>query len=333
MASAPTSPVPVVGTQSLNHLISPLRDASRKLVREWGFLRPTLAESTLSPAAVHCLLEIGDHGRRAFPELCGELKVTPKQLGSTLSELITSGQVKLAEQGTQTLDEINRYAQNQVTKALAEAPPGNGTDITAAFCVYTAALEKARLARELPTPGGTPAATPDQTLSPFGPPAVAIVPGYRPGILGRTIEMHLDFYNKALGGAVWAAVMQTPGKDKTAALSSSPPERIVGVVYIDGESSGQEGVARLRAFIVDDCTRGLGVGKKLFGAAMEFVREVGFKECLLTTAMSLTVARKMYEAEGFEKINEVWYDGWLKGVLSIEYRWSRPKGTENPTSV
>ena len=39
--------------------IRQLRELSRKLVRELGFMRSTLAGSDLAPSAVHALIEIG----------------------------------------------------------------------------------------------------------------------------------------------------------------------------------------------------------------------------------------------------------------------------------
>ncbi len=45
--------------QSRDATILELRDFSRKLVRELGFMRTTLADSELAPSAVHAILEIG----------------------------------------------------------------------------------------------------------------------------------------------------------------------------------------------------------------------------------------------------------------------------------
>jgi GNAT superfamily N-acetyltransferase/DNA-binding MarR family transcriptional regulator len=292
---------------------------------------------------------MGDYGRRAFPDLCAELNVTPTELSHTLAELVSSGTVRrelhpsgqeeaysLTDAGRQTLAEINAYAQDQVTKALAVVPPGAGANITAAFQAYAAALERSRPI--------TPAITPSATPEPPAPPTVAIFPGYRPCVLARTLEMHLEYYHPRNGwgrefeaglsqglgnllerldkpvNQVWSAVLTTPARDARAAAT----ERIVGVVYIDGECSGKEGVARLRAFIVDDSARGLGVGRKLLAAAMEFVRETGFRECHLTTARELTVARRMYENAGFEQAGEAWFEGFGNGFMQITYIWRRP---------
>ena len=173
--------------------------------------------------------------------------------------------------------------------------------------------------------------------------AVAILPGYRPGILARTLEMHLDYYyprngwgrefeanlSTSLGdfltrldkpvNQVWAAMLRTPAQQPQA----PSVERIVGVLYIDGDISGHEGVARLRAFIVDESARGLGVGKKLLGAAMEFVKETGFRECHLSTLRDLTIARRLYEREGFKEAGENWFEGFGKGIMRMAYVWRR----------
>ena len=45
--------------KSRDTTILELRDFSRKLVRELGFMRTTLADSDLAPSAVHAIIEIG----------------------------------------------------------------------------------------------------------------------------------------------------------------------------------------------------------------------------------------------------------------------------------
>ncbi|KAK3362784.1 acyl-CoA N-acyltransferase [Lasiosphaeria hispida] len=344
--------------EPLGGLIPPLRDASRKLVREWGFLQPTLASSALSPAAVHCLIDIGDQNIRSLCSLCTELKVSRTRLNEVISELVANGDIaatdsleregvfgdpgmvySLTAAGAETLRAVNAYAQNQVIQALATTPPEAATDITTAFRLYTAALEHVRLAEAVSTPEPTRPTSP--VLVPK--PAVEIVAGYRPGILGRTLDMHLEFYHKTCGwgitfeaglasslsnflarldkpmNQVWSAVQMVPAQGPGPAV-----ERIVGVIYIDGESSEQEGVARLRAFIVDDLVRGLGLGRKLVSAAMAFVRKTGFCRCTLTTLRILSAAIKLYEEEGFREVREMMEGGFSEEpVMVLEYAWSR----------
>ncbi|KAL2255170.1 hypothetical protein VTK26DRAFT_3933 [Humicola hyalothermophila] len=179
-------------------------------------------------------------------------------------------------------------------------------------------------------------------------PAVTIVPGYRPAIVARAVEMNMAFYLPAKGWSrlfeahmaadlghllnrldkpinqVWSAVMTTaPGPSDQS--GGSPVERTVGVVCVDGECSGEAGVARLRYFVVDESVKGLGIGKNLFRAAMDFVREAGFRECRLSTMPDLTAARKLYEREGFSLVSEGVFDAFDRPVTELNYVWRRPE--------
>ncbi|CCC14145.1 hypothetical protein SMACR_08486 [Sordaria macrospora] len=232
-------------------------------------------------------------------------------------------------------------------------------------------------------------------MSPTAPttaqPTIQILPGYRPGILGRTLEMHMDFYSsfagwgpsseagiasglvpflKRLGGDDVAkgpqksnnkegqedAVATTDGGEVVMKLphgrsqvwsavqvredQENQKDRIVGVVYVDGDfyrsgerkEEGGEEVCRLRFYIVDEEARGLGVGGKLFAAAMGFVRDAGFRECRLSTWRQLETARRLYEREGFvvaeEEIQEYTRedDGRQQVLQWMNYVWRRDSG-------
>ncbi|KAK0633544.1 hypothetical protein B0T14DRAFT_418423 [Immersiella caudata] len=344
---------PPKGEETLSDSIASLRDASRKLVREWGFLRSVFAESPLSPAAVHCLIEIGDVPDalpRSSSRLSVELRVLPTELARILSELAASGCIavdherlsetpgdvayKLTAKGIQTLNAINAYAENQVSRALAAVPAGTASDITAAFRLYTTALERARA---VPTPESSPSLPLQQT------PArnVTIAPGYTPTLISSAVQMHMSYYHTRIGwgrefetglssmlsdivsrlgnpfNQAWAAVESLP------LPSGNPTQKIIGTIFIDGQIPGKEGTAQLRAFIVDEGARGLGLGRKLVGAAMGFVRERRFKECRLTTMRSLGAARKLYEGYGFVEVREERKVIWGVEVGEMEYVWRR----------
>lgn len=194
----------------------------------------------------------------------------------------------------------------------------------------------------------TPAITPAATMPepPTTQPSVAIVSGYRPGILARTLQLHMDEYypNEAWGvdfeasiakgmgnvltrldkrgNRVWSAIMTIPSADP----GKPPLERIMGAIYVNGDYYDDEDVARLQYFIADPSARGMGIGKRLFGAAMEYLREDGFRECHLSTLERLTAARKLYERGGFKQTGERWPDGFGKGVAELTYTWQRPDG-------
>lgn len=343
-------------TADTEDLVPRLRDASRKLVRQWGFLRPTLAESGLSPGAVHCLIEIGDFSVRTFAGLRQILRVQDWELEQTLVELQSGGDVDIqwrktesgdpeqlfvpTTQGVQTLAAINAYSHDVTIRALAATPPNAGDGIIEAFKLYASALQSAhqetardRLLSSLP----------EHQARQGGESTFTVASGYRHGILARCLEMHITYYGRIAkcGGPLEANLAKNfgdllrrishPSNEVWAVLESVPGNttpnqgRIVGTIWVDGEDLG-EGVGHIRGFILDDGVRGRGLGRKLMDAAMAFVDEVGFEEVRLRTARQLTVARRMYEKAGFIEVGDCQEDPAIFGteLMTMEYVWKRP---------
>ena len=108
----------------------------------------------------------------------------------------------------------------------------------------------------------------------------------------------LSLVHKSADGEVWAAVSRG---------------RIVGTVWMDGsmpnsEKGGGEGGARrvlVRAFIVDGCVRGRGVGRRLITEAIRWADETAFEEVELWTFKGLDAARKLYDRCGFVLREEI----------------------------
>ena len=67
--------------------IEPVRDASRRLVRELGFMRSTLAGTDLPPSAVHALIEIGAGGATTATELCRRLNLEKSSVSRMIGKI------------------------------------------------------------------------------------------------------------------------------------------------------------------------------------------------------------------------------------------------------
>ena len=65
-----------------------VRDASRRLVRELGFMKATLADSRLPPSAVHALVEIGARGSLTATALCELLVLEKSSVSRMVRKLI-----------------------------------------------------------------------------------------------------------------------------------------------------------------------------------------------------------------------------------------------------
>jgi DNA-binding MarR family transcriptional regulator/N-acetylglutamate synthase-like GNAT family acetyltransferase len=306
------------------HTIDTIRANSRQLVRELGFMGGTFAGTDLSPSAVHALIEIEAESMTAR-DLGARLHLEKSSVSRMLRKLVVSGDIKegvgeedarlkklsLTKSGKKRVAKIHAYARAQVSDAFARLQPGEDRIVLDGLRLYTDALA---------TESGNRAALP----------AVEIVSGYQSGIIARITEMHAVFYARTSGfGQRFESVvagglaefcnrLENPKNAIWTALQSGS---IVGSIAIDGEDMG-EGAAHLRWFIVDDNVRGSGAGRKLLSAALAFVDSQSFSVTRLWTFSGLSVARHLYEANGFALVEERTGDQWGKEVM--EQRFLRP---------
>jgi GNAT superfamily N-acetyltransferase len=98
--------------------------------------------------------------------------------------------------------------------------------------------------------------------------------------------------------------------------------KIVGSVFIVKHTGS---AAKLRMLYVEPEARGHGVGRRLVDAALEFSRTAGFASVMLWTNPQLTAARKIYEAVGFEMIDERTEEAF--GVEFVSQTWKLEFGT------
>lgn len=158
-----------------------------------------------------------------------------------------------------------------------------------------------------------------------------IVAGYRPGILGRCLELQAVYYAKCAG---FGRVFETGRASDIAGFFARIPSArcefwsavtdgvVVGTIAIDGHDLGPE-MAQLRWFITDDLARGAGIGRRLIGEALAFCDRVGFAEVHLWTFAGLDAARHLYEATGFVIRDEEPSNEWGPPVL--KQHWVRER--------
>lgn len=310
-------------------LVDHIRSASRQMVRELGFMQATLAATDYPPSAVHAILELGAQGSMAATQLAQVLGLEKSSVSRMVGKLVQAGEIRessdgedgrvkllaLTAKGRRTLAAIEAFGRQQVTAALDRLQPPQQQAVAQGLACYAQALQAHRQA--------LPLATPD---------AIQVRPGYRPGCLGRIVEMHARFYarhagfgaffeSRVAGGlAEFASRLDKPCNQLWTALDG---ERIVGSVAIDGEDLGG-GQAHLRWFILDDGLRGAGIGRQLLGQALAFCDQQGFEATQLWTFKGLDAARRLYESSGFTLAEEWPGQQWGTPVTEQRFVRSRP---------
>ncbi|MFN3719104.1 MAG: GNAT family N-acetyltransferase [Rhizobium rhizophilum] len=325
--------------------VDSIRSTSRQLVRRLGFLRSDLAESGLPPSSVHALIEIGTATDLSGRDLSEILGLDKSSISRLLGKLQAAGLVmetvaptdartkhlSLTADGAKRLVAIEAFARDQVRTALARLTTQERHIVRSGLELYAGAIGGS-------CGGGGNGAT-AVSVNPAMPRVASVQSGWRPGLLGRCIEMHARHYSEtsgfdgqfeaivAGGLAEFATRLERPCNAIWAGLID---DRIVGTIAIDGEdlngtttaASGAR-LAHLRLFIVDPSARGSGLGKALLQEALHFVDTQDFSETHLWTFHGLDTARRLYEASGFRLVEERPGSQW--GAHVLEQRFVRER--------
>ena len=309
-------------------LVEDIRVTSRELVRQFGFMNQKVAGTQLSLSAVHAIIEIGRAGTLSAKQLSEILLLEKSTVSRLVGSLVERGEILetrsaddqrvkflcLSTQGKKTLDEIDRYAESQVSGALEHLDKPSRIGVLKGLQDYTAALQAASAGRQ---PGKTDA-------------PVAIRAGYVPTLVGRVVVMLLTHMHANFGFA--AAFESRISADLAEFVSrldcprnriwrAQAGDEIIGSISIDGEDLGDD-VAHLRWFVVDERARSTGVGRELLRQALDFCDRNRFRETCLWTVKGLDRARALYESHGFELVEEYYGNQWGDEVL--EQKFVRP---------
>jgi DNA-binding MarR family transcriptional regulator/GNAT superfamily N-acetyltransferase len=305
-----------------------LREFSRKLVRELGFMRTTLADSDLAPSAVHAVIEIGMAPGISAKQLGNTLRLDKSNTSRQVSRLEAAGFVErrtssddaratelyLTAEGKKLQKKIDQFATDQVSNALRRLLPVDQQALLRSLALYADALAQDNGAQ---APGAKPDAAP-------------ILEGYQPGCIGDIASLHARFYSEHWGfGAYFEKKVATELAEFASALPAEGKAlwlyvengRTLASIAIDGDQA--TGIAHLRWFIVDDALRGSGIGRQLMTSAMRFVDAQQFGETYLWTFKGLDCARHLYESFGFTLTSES--EGGQWGTRVFEQRFSRKR--------
>lgn len=304
-------------------LVEPIRDASRRMIRELGFLNTTLSDHSLalSHSAAHAVLEIGARGTVTASALSTILRLEKSSVSRMVQKLIRSGAVverpdpsdnrlkhlALTGRGQRLRKQIDVYARGPVVKALDGLPESSAEMILEGLRIYADRLS--------PSIASTPA-----------PSDVGITRGYRPGIVGRMVEMQAQHYAEIAGfqqpfesarAEAIAEFARRLGGARNELWTATSAGRVVGTIVIDADTKAP--AAYLRWFMVDPSLQGRGIGKQLMKRALAFCRKHRFPEVQLETFDRLDAARHLYEVNGFQLISEERVRRWGRSFVEQQF--------------
>jgi DNA-binding MarR family transcriptional regulator/GNAT superfamily N-acetyltransferase len=306
-------------------LIDQIREASRRMVRELGFMQSTLAATDYPASAVHALLEIGARQSMTAVQLASFLGLEKSSVSRMVRKLINAGEISeashadarskslyLTPQGQKTVAAIEQYGRAQVTDALNCLSSSQRQLAATGLSCYANALALRR------------------TGAIAVPPAIEVVAGYQqPGAIAQIVLMHAQYYSRTVGfGSQFESKVAAGLAEFVPRLSNSSnglwlarqDGQIVGSIAIDGEDLGEQR-AHLRWFIVSDAARGSGAGRQLLETALAFCDAQGLGATHLWTFQGLDAARRLYETHGFQ-LTEQW-QGTQWGKEMVEQRFVR----------
>lgn len=93
-----------------------------------------------------------------------------------------------------------------------------------------------------------------------------------------------------------------------------------GCIFIVQDQE-QPNTARLRLLLVEPKARGLGIGRLLVQASIDFAKQAGYNKMILWTNDVLTAARRLYESLCFELVKEEPIE--LFGPPGMAQTWER----------
>jgi len=142
-----------------------------------------------------------------------------------------------------------------------------------------------------------------------------------PGDLGWIVERHGVIYGEEYGWrgsfeGMCAGIVSGFAKTFDPKLEKGWIAEVDGVragcalLVRDDPSAKKADVARIRLVLLEPSARGLGLGRQLIEACVNFARDAGYRRVTLWTHKELTAARAIYAKLGFVKTGEESHDDW-----------------------
>jgi DNA-binding MarR family transcriptional regulator/GNAT superfamily N-acetyltransferase len=301
------------------HAIATVRAFNRDYTRRIGVLPESMLDTPYSLTDLRVLYEIAHRRDVTAAELASDLGLDRgylsrilKQFGS--AKLLAQDpspsdgrrrHLRLTPEGRTYFARINAEQERQVAQMLSEL---NRQRLDAVLTGMQA-IQSAFAPAPMP-PAGT-ATRPTLAPAPTPPGTPVTLRPHKPGDMGWVIERHGTLYFDEYGfDESFEALVAQIASDFITKLQ--PSRERCWIAERDGQrlgciflvSSQDNTTAKLRLLLVDPQARGLGVGRQLVTACVQFARSAGYREIVLWTQQNLFAARHLYQQAGFVKASD-----------------------------
>ncbi len=311
----------------MESLHSPIVAAIRRFNRFYtnliGLLDQHILNSAFSLSEARVLYEIGHYPNCTAKYLIEELRIDPGYLSRIIKRFETQGltyrvqsnedgrlyYLYLTELGQNTLAQIDQLSTRQIADLVERLPEFRQSSLVA--CMNT--IETA-LSNQTDSLGAR----------------VTVRSELKPGDIGYLIHLHGWIYAAECGYnhrfeqyvcQTFDAFLEHYDAAQDRFWFAELDGEIIGAIAIVGHSAVK---AQLRWFILHPQFRGIGLGKRLLQAALQFCSDQGYQTVFLETTNDQTTAIAMYRKAGFVKIAEHAAEIWGKRLVEQTYEWIRP---------
>lgn len=292
--------------------ISSIRRFNRFYTREVGVLRKNFLDTPWSLAEMRVLFEIANGADVTASDIGKALDLDAAYLSRMLQKFEKDGLVSrtrskadarvsflgLSARGKKQFAAANERQVAQTKGMLAKLKPGERQRLVAAMHEIEGLL-------------GEPVARERKY----------VLRDPRPGDLGWMVERHGVLYGEEYGWrgpfeGMCAGIVSDFAKNFDPKLEKCWIAEVDGVragcvmLVKDDPSAKKADVARIRLLLLEPFARGIGLGRGLVEACVEFSRAKGYRRVTLWTHKELTAARAIYAKLGFVKTGEESHDDW-----------------------
>lgn len=290
-----------VGDVELEAHVDAVRRFNRFYTPVFGLLREGYLGGRLSLTEVRVLFELATRAGASAAELARDLSLDQAYLSRILRGFADDGLVDrrasesdgrrtdlaLTTAGRALFDQFDQRSHAQVAELLAGLPADDRRRLVGAMATIEGIL------------GDGPAKSEPYVLRPP-----------RAGDLGWVVERHGALYAAEYG---WDETFEGLVAEIVGGFGRShdPRRERCWIAELEGQNVGSvfcvrksDEMAQLRLLLVEPRARGRGMGARLVDECVRFARSAGYRRIMLWTNDVLLAARRIYEAAGFQIVEE-----------------------------